>query len=161
MKIEKAIFASGCFWGTQYHFDKHPGVLHTTVGYTGGSIVSPSYEEVCRGDTGHREAIEIEFNAEKTTYESLVKLFFETHDFSQQNGQGPDIGEQYTSAVFYCNEKQKEIAENLIQKLEHSGHVVTTKVLEAQPFYAAEEYHQKYYEKTGGTPYCHIYTKKF
>jgi len=161
MKTEKALFASGCFWGTQYHFNKHIGVLHTIVGYTGGTVPNPTYEQVCGGNTGHREAIEISFNPDVTSYEELVKLFFETHDFSQVGGQGPDIGEQYTSAIFYFDENQKEIAKRLIQKLEADGHSVTTKVLKAQPFYPAEEYHQDYYNKTGGVPYCHVYIKRF
>ncbi len=160
-KTEKAIFASGCFWGTQHHFDKHEGVITSLVGYTGGDTEDPTYEQVCGGDTGHREAIEIEFDPEITTYESLAKLFFETHDFSQVGGQGPDVGEQYTSAVYYLNEEQKEIAESLVQTLEKDGHSVTTEILPAEPFYPAEDYHQKYYEKTGGAPYCHVYIKRF
>jgi len=161
METEKAIFASGCFWGTQYHFDKHDGVVNTLVGYTGGTVENPTYEQVCQGNTGHREAIEIEFDPEVTSYEDLVKLFFETHDPTQTNGQGPDIGEQYTSAIYYTNEKQKEVAENLLGKLEEKGITVTTEVLPAEPFYPAEDYHQKYYEKSGGAPYCHVYIKRF
>lgn len=156
-----AIFASGCFWGTQYHFDKAPGVVKTTIGYTGGTVDNPTYEQVCTGTTGHREAIRIAFDPSQTSYEALVKLFFETHDFSQENGQGPDIGEQYRSAVYYTNDEQKRIAEELVAQLESDGHHVATEVLPAQPFYPAEEYHQKYYEKTGGAPYCHVYTKRF
>ncbi len=161
MITEKALFASGCFWGVQHHFDKHAGVISTLVGYTGGEIENPTYEQVCSGDTGHREAIEIEFDPNITAYEALAKLFFETHDFSQANGQGPDIGHQYTSAVYYYSEEQKEIAEKLIDELESKDMKVTTKVLPAEKFYPAEEYHQKYYEKTGGAPYCHVYIKRF
>jgi len=161
MKTNTAIFASGCFWGVQHHFDKHEGVVSTLVGYTGGEIENPTYEQVSTGDTGHREAIEIKFNTEVTTYEELVKLFFETHDFSQVGGQGPDIGEQYTSAVYYTSDEQKVVAEKLIKKLEAKDMTVTTKVLPAEPFYPAEDYHQKYYEKSGGAPYCHVYIKKF
>lgn len=161
MKTEKAVFASGCFWGTQYHFDKHAGVVNTLVGYTGGHVPNPTYEQVCGGDTGHREAIEIEFDPNQTSFEELAKLFFETHDFSQVGGQGPDIGEQYTSAIYYTTDEQKDVAEQLIEQLEAKGNTVTTAVLPAEPFYAAEDYHQKYYEKTGGAPYCHIYIKKF
>ncbi len=161
MKTEKALFASGCFWGVQYHFDKHEGVVRTRVGYTGGSVVNPTYEQVCEGNTGHREAIEVVFDPAVTTYERLAKLFFETHDFSQVGGQGPDIGEQYTSAVYYYDDSQKEVAERLIAELESTGRRVTTEVLPAGAFYPAEERHQKYYEKTGGAPYCHVYVKKF
>lgn len=161
MKTEKALFASGCFWGTQYHFNAQVGVISSTVGYTGGTTENPTYEEVCGGDTGHREAIEITFDPSVATYETLVKLFFETHDFSQVGGQGPDIGEQYTSGIYYFSEEQKEIAERLIVELQDRGLSVTTEVLPASVFYPAEEYHQKYYEKSGGTPYCHIYVKKF
>ncbi|MBL4644816.1 MAG: peptide-methionine (S)-S-oxide reductase MsrA [Candidatus Pacebacteria bacterium] len=161
IKTEKAIFASGCFWGTQHHFDKHEGVISTLVGYTGGTSENPTYEEVSTDSTGHREAIEIVFDPTRTSYESLTKLFFETHNFSQPNGQGPDIGERYTSAVYYMNEKQKEIAEKLVTELESKNLTVTTKILATLPFYPAEEHHQKYYEKTGGAPYCHVYIKRF
>lgn len=159
--MEKAIFASGCFWGVQSQFDQHDGVVNTLVGYTGGEIANPTYEQVCSEETGHREAIEIEFDPMRTNYEALAKLFFETHDFSQVGGQGPDIGHRYTSAVYYLSDEQKEIAEKLIAELESKGMSVTTEVLPAEPFYAAEDYHQKYYEKTGGAPYCHAYIKKF
>ena len=161
MKTEKALFASGCFWGTQHHFDKHDGVVNSIVGYTGGTVESPTYEQVCTGDTGHREAIEVAFDPSTTSYEALVKLFFETHDFSQVGGQGPDIGEQYTSGIYYLSEEQKTTAERLIKELEDKGFRVTTEVLPAEPFYPAEEYHQKYYEKSGGAPYCHVYIKRF
>lgn len=159
--MEKAIFASGCFWGTQHLFDKAPGVVSSLVGYTGGEVENPTYEQVCQGDTGHREGIEVEFDPEETSYEEMAKLFFETHDFSQVGGQGPDIGHQYTSAIYYVSEEQKEIAKRLIAELEGKGMSVTTEVLPAEPFYPAEDYHQKYYEKTGGAPYCHVYVKKF
>jgi len=161
MKTEKALFASGCFWGVQHQFDKHDGVVSTLVGYTGGTTENPTYEQVCSEETGHREALEVAFDPVHTTYEALAKLFFETHDFSQVGGQGPDIGYRYTSAVYYTTDKQKEIAENLIAQLEEKGASVTTEVLPAETFYPAEEYHQKYYEKTGGAPYCHMYIKRF
>jgi peptide methionine sulfoxide reductase msrA/msrB len=161
MKPEKAIFASGCFWGTQYHFDKAPGVVNTLVGYTGGHTENPTYEQVCASDTGHREAIEIEFDPEQIPYEELVKLFFETHDFQQVGGQGPDIGHQYTSAIYYTTPEQKETAERLVKELGGKGFVVTSEVLPSEPFYPAEEHHQKYYEKNDGAPYCHVYIKRF
>jgi peptide methionine sulfoxide reductase msrA/msrB len=161
MRTEKAVFASGCFWGTQYHFDTHEGVVTTLVGYTGGTVPNPTYEQVCSGDTGHREAIEIAFDPTQTSFTDLTKLFFETHDFSQVGGQGPDVGHHYTSAVYYSDDTQKEITKTLIRELEDDGHFVATEVLPAGPFYSAEDYHQKYYEKTAGSPYCHVYVKRF
>ncbi len=158
---ETAIFASGCFWGTEYYFQKAEGVLSNSVGYIGGDTEDPSYEEICTGKTGHREAIKINYDPSKTDYEKMTKLFFETHDPEQTNGQGPDIGFQYTSAIYYKNEEQKEIAEKLKKILEEQGLKVATEILEASTFYPAEGYHQKYYEKNGKTPYCHKYTKRF
>jgi len=160
-KTESAIFASGCFWGTEYYFQKAEGVLSTSVGYIGGDSEDPSYEEVCTGKTGHREAIKLSYDPSKTNYEEMAKLFFETHDPEQTSGQGPDIGFQYTSAIYYNNEEQKEIAEKLKKILEEQGLKVATEILEATTFYPAEGYHQKYYEKNGKTPYCHKYTKRF
>ena len=159
--METAIFAQGCFWGTQYHFDTHEGVVETLVGYTGGHVPNPTYEQVCSGDTGHREAIQIVFDPTQTSYEALCKLFFETHDQGQVGGQGPDIGEQYTSAVYYTTPEQKATAHMLIDTLTEKSMRVATEVLPVEPFYPAETYHQKYYEKTGGAPYCHIYIQKF
>ena len=158
---EKAIFAAGCFWGVEYYFQHAAGVISTRVGYTGGNVENPSYEEVCSKTTSHFEAIEIIFDTEKTNYEQLTKLFFSIHDFSQENGQGPDIGPQYLSAIFYLNEKQKQTAEELIKELEKRGYKVATHLKPASTFYPAENYHQKYYEKTGKEPYCHIFRKIF
>lgn len=161
MKTKKAVFASGCFWGTEYYMGKAKGVLKSTVGFTGGHVENPSYEQVSSGTTGHVEAVEVEYDPEQTDYETLARLFFETHDPTQKGGQGPDIGAQYQSKIFYSNEEEKEIAENLINILKNKGMDIATKVEKLGPFYPAEEYHQKYYEKTGGTPYCHIYQKLF
>ncbi len=159
--IEKAVFAGGCFWGVQHFFKKIDGVYTSRVGYTGGTKDNPTYKEVCSIDTGHYEAIEISFNPAVVSYEELAKLFFEIHDPTQKNGQGPDIGEQYMSAVFFHNEKQKQTIEKLISILQDKGHSVVTELIEAGTFWEAEDYHQFYYEKKGSTPYCHIYTKKF
>jgi len=158
---EKAIFASGCFWGTEYYFQKAPGVLSTTVGYIGGNKKSPSYRQVGSGRTGHKEAVEIIYDPSKTTYETLAKLYFETHDFTQTNGQGPDIGEQYLSYIFFTSKDQKETAEKLIDILKDKGYKVATFLAEASDFWKAEDYHQDYYKNNGKTPYCHFYTKIF
>lgn len=160
-RIEKAVFASGCFWGTEYYLKQAPGVISTTVGYTGGNLDNPTYEQVCTNTTGHAEAVEVEYDGSKTSYEELAKLFFETHDFTQLNRQGPDVGTQYRSAIFYLNEQQREIAERLVGELEKKGYDVKTQIVPAGTFWPAEEYHQDYYEKAGSSPYCHIYKKIF
>lgn len=160
-KTERAIFASGCFWGTEYHLQKVPGVISTTVGYTGGHVPNPTYKQVCTDKTGHAEAVEVVYDPAKTSYEKLARLFFETHDFTQLNRQGPDVGKQYRSAVFYLDEKQKQTAEVLIKTLKQKGLAVKTEVTEATKFWPAELYHQDYYTKTGKLPYCHVYRKIF
>ncbi|MCD4730336.1 MAG: bifunctional methionine sulfoxide reductase B/A protein [Bacteroidales bacterium] len=158
---EKAIFAGGCFWGVEYFMQKEPGVLSTTVGYTGGKTKNPTYEEVCSNSSGHIEAIEIVYDPTKTTYEKLAKLFFEIHDPTQVDRQGPDVGDQYRSEIFYLNEEQKEITEKLIKILEEKGYSIATKVSKASTFWKAENYHQDYYLNNGNLPYCHGYTKRF
>jgi peptide methionine sulfoxide reductase msrA/msrB len=152
---EKAVFAGGCFWGVEYYFQNVKGVISTSVGYTGGFKDNPTYKEVCGHQTGHIEALEVTFDPTKVTYEELTKLFFEIHDPTQTNGQGNDIGPQYISAIFYMDNKQKEIALKLIDILKNKGYHIATQLKEAVHFWPAEEYHQQYYEKTGGTPYCH------
>ncbi|ABL65487.1 peptide methionine sulfoxide reductase [Chlorobium phaeobacteroides DSM 266] len=158
---QKAVFAGGCFWGVEYHFSKTKGVLSVTSGYTGGSIENPSYKQVCSGRTGHAEAVEIAFDPRVVSYEALAKLFFEIHDPTQLNRQGPDMGTQYRSAVFYSDEEQKKTAEKLIGELKEKGYNVVTTIEPAGTFWNAEEYHQDYYRKTGHQPYCHIYQKRF
>lgn len=161
VKMEKAIFAGGCFWGMEYQFQKVDGVKSVISGYIGGSKENPTYKEVCSHSTGHAEAVEITYDASKVNYETLAKLFFEIHDPTQLNFQGPDVGDQYRSEVFYFDDNQKQIAEKLIKILKDKGYHVVTKLTKATKFYNAEDYHQDYYNKTGGTPYCHIYKKRF
>lgn len=160
---EVAYFASGCFWGTEYHFMKAPGVRATTVGYMGGHVQNPSYREVCTGTTGHVETTEILYDTTKTNFEEMIKLYYETHDFTQVGGQGPDIGPQYQSVIFYVNDEQKAIAEKYVKILSDKGFKVATQLRPAKDheFWDAEDYHQQYYEKKNGTPYCHIYRKIF
>lgn len=156
-----AIFAGGCFWGVEHLMQQQNGVIGVESGYIGGTVVNPTYQQVCTGKTGHAEAVRIIYDRTKVDYETLAKLFFEIHDPTQLDGQGPDLGHQYRSGVFYSSPEQKKIAEKLIQQLKDKGYDVVTEVTEATEFYPAEEYHQDYYVKTGKTPYCHIYTKKF
>ena len=158
--IEVGIFACGCFWGTQHQFQKQPGVLNTLVGYTGGNEAFPSYTDVRNHKTHHVEAVIVEFDPEQVSYEDLCKLFFEIHDPAQTDGVGPDLGPQYRSCLFYRNDAQKTIAEGVMQTLRDKGYVVNTLLLPEEPFYIGEAYHQRYYEKTGGEPYCHLRTKK-
>jgi peptide methionine sulfoxide reductase msrA/msrB len=158
---ERAIFASGCFWGTEFYLQKVDGVISTSVGYIGGHLDNPTYQEVCGKKTGHYEAVEVVFDPEKVSYETLARMFFETHDPTQSNGQGPDIGPQYRSAVFYTSEEQKETTTKLIGLLEDNGLDIDTKVIKATTFWEGERYHQDYYDNKGGTPYCHGYKKLF
>ncbi|MBA2648772.1 MAG: bifunctional methionine sulfoxide reductase B/A protein [Legionella sp.] len=161
IKTEEAILAAGCFWGVQYYLQRLPGVLKTEVGYTGGHTSSPSYHEVCSGTTGHYEAIRILYNPEELSYKNLLKYFFEIHDFSQKDGQGPDRGQQYESVIFYYDEVQKNIARQVIHLLEINKCPVATHLLPVSEFWPAESDHQEYYEKNKHTPYCHKYTKRF
>lgn len=158
---DTAYFASGCFWGTQYWFENIDGVVSTRVGYTGGHTEKPTYKQVCTGKTGHAETLEVIYDPSKVSYEILAKTFFETHDQSQVDRQGPDVGEQYRSAIFYTNDQQKETAQKLIGELKTKGYGVATELNKADRFWEAEDYHQHYYKIRDGVPYCHIYKKKF
>lgn len=158
---DTAIFAGGCFWGVEYFFQKENGVLSTEVGYIGGKTENPTYQDVCSHTTGHAEAARIIFDPSKTTFEKLTRLFFEIHDPTQMNRQGPDVGDQYRSEIFYFNQQQKEIIEKLIQILKAKGLKVETKISPATKFWKAEDYHQQYYEHKGSKPYCHGYVKRF
>lgn len=158
---KKAYLASGCFWGTEYFFMKAPGVTATTVGFMGGKLENPSYLEVKTGTTGHLECVEVEYDTTKTDYENMIKLYFETHDFTQTDGQGPDRGSQYLSYIFYNDEEEKKIAEKYIAILTDKGYKVATKLESASKFWKAEDYHQQYYDHKGTQPYCHAYRKIF
>jgi peptide-methionine (S)-S-oxide reductase len=149
-KEEIAIFAAGCFWGVEAAFAEVLGVTSTRVGYSGGETANPTYQEVCRGDTGHAEAVKVWFDPAKVSYEELLDVFFSTHDPTQFNRQGPDEGEQYRSAIFYLNEKQKKTAQAAVKKWQKKfKKPIVTEITKAGPFYQAEEYHQKYLQKTG------------
>lgn len=155
------VLASGCFWGTQYFLARVPGVLSTQVGYTGGHVDHPSYKEVCSGTTGHVEALEITYDPVQVDLEEILRIYFETHDFSQTDGQGPDIGPQYLSVLFYANEKEEKLARELIAELTAKGYKVATQLRPRAHFWPAEDYHQQYYEKKGEQPYCHRYREIF
>lgn len=158
---EIAYFAGGCFWGVEYLLQKEAGVISVESGYIGGKGENPTYEKVCTSKTGFAEAVKVTFDPAKVSYETLTKLFFEIHDPTQVDKQGPDKGTQYRSEIFTTSPEQKKIAEKLIQELKKKGFKVATNITPATQFYPAEQYHQDYYEKKGTEPYCHIYTKRF
>lgn len=161
LDTEEAIFAAGCFWGVEYYLKQLPGVLKTQVGYTGGRLDYPTYQMVCTGNTGHYEAIRVIYDPSKINYATLAKYFFEIHDPTQSDGQGPDLGAQYLSVIFYYDPSQKQTALNLIAELKQEGYAVCTQSLPVQTFWPAEAYHQDYYDKTGKQPYCHHHVKRF
>ncbi len=154
--MKKAYFAAGCFWGVEHWFKKITGVKDTTVGYCGGTLENPTYEQVLKGDTGHLETVEVVYDPSLVSYADLVKVFFEIHDYTQTDGQGPDIGPQYLSAVFTSDEAEKQIVKKHMEFLERNGEKVATKILDFKKFWPAEAYHQDYYSKTHQVPYCHI-----
>ncbi len=148
--MERATFAAGCFWGVEYAFRQVEGVKSTKVGYMGGSTKNPTYQQVCTDRTGHAEVVDIEFDPDLVSYEKLLDVFWDLHDPTQLNRQGPDVGSQYRSAIFYYSEEQKERAEESKRKLQASAKYkrdIMTEIVPAQPFYVAEEYHQRYYER--------------
>lgn len=152
-----AIFGAGCFWGVEHIFKDQPGVLDAVSGYSGGRVKNPTYKQVSYEDTGHVEVVQVTFDPAKISYESLVDIFFRLHDPTQVDGQGPDIGEQYRSVIFYANDEQKQIAEKVkARRAPKYKRPIATTIEPAQEFYRAEEYHQDYYVKTGKTPYCHF-----
>lgn len=156
--MEKATFAAGCFWGVEAAFRQVEGVTATQVGYTGGQVINPTYRDVCTGRTGHAEAVEVEYDPSRVSYEELLNLFWENHDPTTLNRQGPDIGSQYRSAIFFHTPEQETEARASRERLERSGRhrrPIVTEITPASEFYKAEEYHQQYFEKQGMIS-CHI-----
>ena len=148
--MEKALFGAGCFWGVEETFSKTPGIINTLVGYSGGNTINPTYEQVCQGNTNHTEVVLVEFYSSLISYEELLKIFWKCHDPTTLNRQGPDIGTQYRSAIYYFNEDQKNKSINSKNEYsKSSGLNIVTEISEAKEFYKAEEYHQKYIQKTG------------
>jgi len=150
--MEKATFAAGCFWGVEAAFRQIEGVSATAVGYSGGHLPNPTYKDVCSGKTGHAEVVEIEFDPDKVGYEDLLKVFWENHDPTTLNRQGPDVGEQYRSAIFFHTPQQQAAAAASKEKLQASGKFrrpIVTEITPASAFYRAEDYHQQYLEKRG------------
>ena len=152
---EVAIFAGGCFWGVEHLMQQQDGVSEVVSGYIGGEVENPTYEQISTKKTGHAEAVQITFDPTIVDFERVVKLFFEIHDSTQEGGQGPDIGPQYRSEIFYTSEGQKEVANRVIAELKGLGYDVKTQVTPATKFNVAEDYHQNYYEQKGTEPYCH------
>lgn len=149
---QKATFGAGCFWGVEAAFRKVEGVLSTTVGFSGGSFKGPTYKDVCTGTTGHAEVVEVEYDPVKVSYDELLKIFWEIHNPTTMNRQGPDVGTQYRSAIFFHNAEQKSAAEASKETLQSNGHYknpIVTEITPASEFYKAEEYHQQYFEKRG------------
>jgi peptide methionine sulfoxide reductase msrA/msrB len=160
-RFARALFAGGCFWGVQALLQESRGVIRATTGYTGGKTEHPTYDQVCAHTTGHAEALELLFDPRQTSFETLARLFFEIHDPTQRDRQGPDTGDQYRSEIFYTSPAQQETAQQLIAALRSKGVAVATRVTPAAPFWPAEEYHQDYYRKTGKHPYCHRRVPRF
>jgi peptide methionine sulfoxide reductase msrA/msrB len=158
---ERAIFAAGCFWGVEYYFQKAKGVVATAVGYTGGSRKDPTYKDVCNGETGYAEAVEVMFDPLETSYETLAKHFFEIHNPALIGKETNGKRSQYRSAIFYINQEQKAIAQSLVARLKSKNFEVGTEITPVQKFYKAEEYHQSYYTKKGKDDYGYRYKQKF
>lgn len=156
MSIENATFGAGCFWGVEYVFERVPGVIDTEVGYTGGTTQDPTYRDVCSHATGHAEVVKVGFDPGVVSYEQLLEVFWAMHDPTQVDRQGPDIGDQYRSAVFTHSDEQRRIAEASRERAQaRFDRPIATEIVPAGPFWPAEGYHQRYYDKNGHEPYCH------
>jgi peptide-methionine (S)-S-oxide reductase len=158
MSKQTASFAAGCFWGVEARFRETPGVIDAVSGYMGGHIDNPTYKQVCAGDTGHAEAVQVTFDDQQVSFRDLLDVFFEMHNPTTLNRQGPDFGSQYRSAIFWHSEEQRDAAQEKIREVDASGawpNPVVTQVAEAGEFWRAEEYHQRYFEKNGGG-FCHV-----
>ena len=154
---ELATFGAGCFWGVEWVFRQVPGVVEAVSGYAGGFVEDPDYRLVCTGTTGHAEVVQIEFDPAVVSYEQLLEVFWAMHDPTQQNRQGPDVGTQYRSAIFTHTEAQRVSAESSRDRVQATvDRPIATEIADAGTFYAAEDYHQRYYEQTGHQPYCHV-----
>jgi peptide-methionine (S)-S-oxide reductase len=158
MSQQTATFAAGCFWGVEARFRDTPGVIDAVSGYLGGHLDNPTYHQVCAGNTGHAEAVQLVFDDEQVTYRQLLEVFFDMHNPTTLNRQGPDFGSQYRSAIFWHSEEQRVAADQIIAEINDSGkwpNPVVTQVVQAPTFWPAEEYHQRYFEKNGGG-FCHV-----
>jgi len=159
--LSVATFASGCFWCVEAVYESVRGVHEAVSGYAGGHTANPTYNQVNTKRTGHAEAVQVYYDPEFVSFAQLIEVYFRSQDPTQVNGQGPDIGEQYISAIFYTGDEQRQISEKLIKILKEKGYDVVTKLISADKFWPAEDYHQDYYQKKNGTPYCHAYQKIF
>jgi len=156
--MAKATFGAGCFWGVEEEFRKIPGVRDTAVGYSGGTLQNPTYEDVCTDQTGHAEVVEVDYDPQRVSYETLLDAFWKGHNPTQRNRQGPDVGTQYRSVIFFHSPEQEAAARASKERLEKSGRLprpIVTEIVPAEPFWRAEEYHQRYFEKRGGGS-CHV-----
>ena len=156
-----AYFAGGCFWGVEHYLQQLEGVTHVESGYMGGHVEAPTYKQVSSQTTGHLETVRVRFHTSQVSFDAIAKRFFEIHDPTQTDGQGPDIGPEYLSAVFYTSAAQKASTETLIARLESRGYKVATELKPAGKFWIAEDFHQNYYDRTGKEPYCHTRVRRF
>jgi len=161
VNLSRAYLAGGCFWGVEHYLQELDGVESVVSGFMGGHVANPDYYDVVKGTTGHLETVEVLYDATKVSYHDIVQRFFEIHDPVQTDGQGPDIGSQYLSAIFIANESEASTVADLIKQLETNGYRVATQILPQKPFYPADDYHQDYYEKKGRQPYCHGFVDRF
>ncbi|MFB3738649.1 MAG: peptide-methionine (S)-S-oxide reductase MsrA [Candidatus Velamenicoccus archaeovorus] len=157
MTIQTATFGAGCFWGVEWVFRQVPGVVDVISGFSGGHTTNPTYREVCSHTTGHAEVVQLTFDDERVSYEQLLEVFWAMHDPTQVNRQGPDVGDQYRSIILTHSDEQRRIAEaSRANAKGRFGRPIATEITAFEVFYPAEEYHQRYYEKTGHEPYCHV-----